>query len=260
MGLGMEPLKLSADLWLIDLGVYLPERETLVIADLHLGYEEALHRAGVLVPRRHLQQVEKHLDGILESLGPRCRPRRLIINGDLKHRFEPLSQREWHEALELLEFLGERFDDLLLLKGNHDTNIEYLAERDRSLKIQDSLQEDGLLLIHGDRRPRPRELEGVELILIGHEHPAVGLRSITGRLEVYKAFLLGEYRGRGLLIQPSFNLLIKGSDLARERAISPLISEDRLKKFEVYPVSDEGEIYSFGPLVHCSNPRLPSSL
>jgi len=250
----MEPFKVSADLWLIDLAAYLPGRGTLVIADLHLGYEEALHRAGILVPRRHLQLVEERLGAILEGLEPRDRPRRLVINGDLKHRFAPLSQGEWRETLELLEFLNKKFEEVMLLRGNHDTNIEYLAECDGNLKIEDSLREGGLLLIHGDRRPHRRELTGVELIMIGHEHPAVSLRSLTGRREVYKAFLLGEYRGKRLLVQPSFNLLIKGSDLTRERAISPLLSERQLREFAVYPVSDEGKIYSFGPLAPLLQP------
>ncbi len=36
--------------------------------------------------------------------------------------------------------------------------------------------------------------------------------------------------------------------------ISPLICEERLGEFEVYPVSDEGEIYSFGPLAPLLQP------
>lgn len=253
----MEPLEIleDEDLWLIDLAIYLPARETLVIADLHLGYEEALRHEGVLLPRKHLTIIEERLARILDRLENRTpQPRRLIINGDLKHRFAPLSRQEWREALELLEFLSGRFEEILLLKGNHDVGIERLVERDHRFRVRDSLQEDGLLLIHGDRRPAEGELEGTALIMIGHEHPAVGLRSITGRLEVYKAFLLGEYCDKGLLVQPSFNLLVRGSDLTRERAISPVISEDQLGRFKIYSVSDEGEIYSFGRLAPLLRP------
>lgn len=252
----MEPFKLFEDLWLVDLAIYLPGQGTLVIADPHLGYGEALRRDGVLLPSGHLWKVEERLAEILERLGPPERPR-LVINGDLKHRFAPLSRREWHEAHGFLDFLTKRFDEVLLLRGNHDTNIDYLAEQHRGLKIQDFLQEDGILLIHGDRQLNRRELDGVKLILIGHEHPAVGLQSrASGRIEIYKAFLLGEYRDRKLLVQPSFNLLLAGGDLAQERAISPLISEDQVKKFQVYPVSDEGEIYAFGPLGPLLRPSL----
>lgn len=241
----MEPLKLAEDLWLIDLAVYLPEPRTLVIADLHLGYEEALRREGVALPPGHLRKVEARLERILSRLGT---VHRLIINGDLKHRFAPLSHYEEQEALAFLEFLAPRFAELILIRGNHDRNIEGLLLGGPHLEVQEALVEGRLLIIHGDREPGRAELSGVEAILIGHDHPAVGLRSRTGRLEVYKAFLLGEYHGRRLLVQPSFNLLVRGSDLARERALSTLLAEERLGGFEVYPVSDEGEIYPLGPL------------
>jgi len=255
--LELEPaLTLAEDLWLIDLAVYLPETKALVIADLHLGYEEALRREGVLVPPGHLRKVEARLLKILRGLGmsPFPRPERLIINGDLKHSFSPLSRREGEEAEEFLEFAAAEFAELVLLRGNHDKNLEPIEERSRQSKgdltIREWLKErEGRLLItHGDREPRGEELEGVELVLIGHEHPAVGLRSKTGRRETYKAFLLGAYRGRGLLVQPSFNLLVRGTDLTREGVLSPLLGEAHLERFLVYPVSDEGEIYPLGEL------------
>lgn len=251
----MEPLKLSESLWLIDLAVYLPYRKTLVIADLHLGYEEALQRDGVLLPPGHLGKVKERLKRILHRLESEGSPNRLVINGDLKHRFVPLSPGERHRALELIEFLDERFDQILLLKGNHDRGIEYLAEQACCLEIQNSWRRDELMIIHGDRHPPQGELGGAKLVLIGHEHPAVGLRSpFSGRLEVYKAFLHGPYRDKRLLIQPSFNLLVQGSDLARERVISPLICEEQLGEFKVYPVSDQGEIYPLGSLAALFQP------
>ncbi len=221
-----------------------------------MGYEEALHRDGVLLPPGHLEKIKARLGAILDRLEAEGRPRRLVINGDLKHRFVPLSRSEWREARGLIEFLGERFDEVLLLKGNHDRSIEYLTGGVGSLKVQHSLRQGETIIVHGDRQPQEGELQGVKLVLIGHEHPAVGLRSpVSGRLEVYKAFLRGPYLDdKRLLIQPSFNLLVKGSDLGHERIISPLISEEHLGQFEVYPVSDEGEIYSFGLLAPLLQP------
>ncbi|MCR4404237.1 MAG: metallophosphoesterase [Candidatus Acetothermia bacterium] len=241
----MEPLELFPDLWLIDLAVYLPKRKTLVIADLHLGYEEALRLAGVALPPGHLRKVEARLERLLSRAGP---VERLIINGDLKHRFAPLSRYEEREAVALLRFLGRRFAELILVRGNHDKNVESLLRAAPQLQVREALVEDGLVIIHGDREPSPAELAAAESILIGHDHPAVGLRSRAGRVEAYKAFLLGEYRGRRLLVQPSFNLLVCGTDLTRERTLSPLLDDERLAAFQVYPVSDEGAIYSLGPL------------
>lgn len=247
----MEPLELTPDLWLVDLGVYLPRRKALVLADLHLGYEEALRREGILLPPGHLRKVAARLERLLARLGALERATDLlIINGDLKHRFAPLSQKEERTAKEFLASLAARFREVVLIRGNHDTHIELLRGSEGRLRIEEALklEAERLLIIHGDREPGEEELAGVELVLIGHEHPAVGLRRKTGRVEPYKAFLLGEYRGRKLLVQPSFNLLVCGSDLTRERALSPLLEEERLEAFRVYPVSDEGQVYDLGPL------------
>lgn len=250
----MSVLKLWEDLWLVDLAIYLPDRITMVIADLHLGYEEALNRDGVLVPRNHLQKVEERLEKIFAHLGVSSENKleRLIINGDLKHQFGPLSRQEWKESLELLEFLAKRAHEIVLLEGNHDRKLGLLTERFAPLEIGKLLKEGSHLFIHGDELPR--ELNGIRLVVIGHEHPAVSLRSsVTGRSETYKAFLKGSFQGKELLVQPSFNLLVKGSDLTKERAISPLIDKARLGEFEIYPVSDEGKIYDFGKLRRASS-------
>ncbi|HIC95963.1 TPA: hypothetical protein EYP12_04955, partial [Candidatus Bipolaricaulota bacterium] len=145
--LELEPaLTLAEDLWLIDLAVYLPETKALVIADLHLGYEEALRREGVLVPPGHLRKVEARLLKILRGLGmsPFPRPERLIINGDLKHSFSPLSRREGEEAEEFLEFAAAEFAELVLLRGNHDkqslSRISKNAKQDQGVALDIVLQ------------------------------------------------------------------------------------------------------------------------
>ncbi len=253
----MEPVELREDLWLVDLALYLPRSGSLVIADLHLGYEEALAQEGVLVPRGHLEGLLERLGNILARLG---KVRRLVINGDLRHQFGPLSLEELKEAEELLSSLSEheQLEELILIEGNHDLNLNLvaLAAKFPKVRARRSLKEGEFLILHGDKHPSEEELAGVELIIIGHEHPAVGLRSeVTGRIEVYKAFLMGTYRGRGLLVQPSFNLLVKGSDITREEVISPLIDSSKLGELEAWLISDEGRIYHFGKVKELLHPQ-----
>ncbi len=245
----MEPLQLE-DLWLLDLGLYLPEARALAIADLHLGYEEALTEDGVLVPRTHLARLEARLEAILEALNAAGgQPEVLVINGDLKHHFGPLAPREWEEVHEFLKFAADRVAEVVLIKGNHDTNLEYLAAKLSGTRFVEYLKLGEFLFIHGDLVPEEGLLEGVEMVIIGHEHPAVGLRSpVTGRVEVFKAFLLGEWHDKRLLVQPSFNLLVKGTDLTQEATISPLLAEVELETFQVFLVGDEGRIYPFAAL------------
>jgi len=86
-------------------------------------------------------------------------------------------------------------------------------------------------------------------IVIGHEHPAVGLRDpVTQRVEVYKCFLVGRWAQKNLLVLPSFNQLVRGSDLLAEQPLSPFVQQSDLETLLVYAVSDDGFIYEFGPL------------
>ncbi|MDW8140667.1 MAG: hypothetical protein RMJ90_00035 [Candidatus Bipolaricaulota bacterium] len=48
------------------------------------------------------------------------------------------------------------------------------------------------------------------------------------------------------MVLPSFNQLVRGSDLTKEVPLSPYLKE--IEDFSVYPVSDDGVIYDFGPL------------
>lgn len=51
-----------------------------------------------------------------------------------------------------------------------------------------------------------------------------------------------------MVVQPSFNLLTKGSDLTRELPLSPFLKKVSLDDLEVFPVSDQGKVYSFGKM------------
>lgn len=246
----MNTLALEAGLQLVDLALYCEPRRLLAIADLHLGFDEALTHEGLLVPHLQLEAVRERLNSILAHLAisPTHPLEKLIINGDLRHPFGRLSQRESREGSDLLAELSVLADRVILVQGNHDGDLEPLVRDRAGVEICQAHREGPLLFSHGDRRPA-RLSPGLRAVIIGHEHPAVGLRDpVTGRVELYKCFLKGCYRGRTLLVQPSFNPLSVGSDLARERCLSPLLDEQALPNFEVYPVADDGSIYAFGPL------------
>ena len=80
-------------------------------------------------------------------------------------------------------------------------------------------------------------------IVVGHEHPAVSVRE-GSRVEVFKCWLLGKWKGRDLLVMPSFNLMAEGTDILSERLLSPLLTD--IEGFRVFAVSDEGEVLPFG--------------
>jgi len=65
----------------MDLALYLEEYKTLIIGDSHMGFEEALNKQGILVPRFQFKETVIRLEKILKNV----KPETIIINGDIKH-------------------------------------------------------------------------------------------------------------------------------------------------------------------------------
>ena len=81
-------MEITPRIYITDLALYF--NFTLVIADVHIGYEEVLNKRGILVPRTQLEEMEKRLGKIFEKLKNR-KIERIIVNGDLKHEFSTIS-------------------------------------------------------------------------------------------------------------------------------------------------------------------------
>jgi len=99
------------------------------------------------------------------------------------------------------------------------------------------------LILHGEEIPKevPKE---VKTIIIGHEHPAVSIRDEI-RTEKFKCFLVGKWKGKNLVSMPAFNPVVEGTDVQKEKLLSPFLKQD-LSNFTVYVVADK--IYRFGKL------------
>ncbi len=219
---------------LIGLGVYIKSADCLVLADFHIGYEEALNKQGVLVPRFSFQDI-------VAWLKPLKHHKLIVVNGDIKHEFGAISQQEWTETLQILDILKSKSGRLVLIKGNHDTILEPLAKR-KDVEILDLIKVGGFLITHGHRVPDANELKGVQGIIIGHEHPAVTLREGV-RTELFKCFLVGNYKRKPLIVMPSSNLLTPGTDVLKEKLLSPFL-RNGISSFDVYIV--EKKVYFFG--------------
>jgi putative SbcD/Mre11-related phosphoesterase len=219
-----------------DLGLFIKASNTIIFADFHLGYEEALNKQGILVPRLSFEDICNRLKPLL------TRPYgTIIVNGDIKHEFGSISRQEWRETGALLELLRKSCRRLVLIKGNHDTIIGPISS---DAEILDHIIIDGMYITHGHTLPGDRDFQKAKAIVIAHEHPAVVLRD-KFRSERYKCFLVGKYKGRALIVMPSFNLLSPGTDVSKERLLSPFLKQD-LSGFDVYIVGDR--LYHFGKL------------
>ena len=246
----MNRLKLLDEIEAVDLTLHLPSHQTLAIADVHLGYEADLIREGTLVPRRHFDDLTTRLARAFEHLGISGENRytRIIVNGDLSHQFGYLTFRELEESSALLKFLRDYFIEVIVLEGNHDGDLKPLHNHDQQVYVAGSYKLGDTFFLHGDEVPDEFDAE-IKTLVIGHEHPAIGLRDrVTGRVEQYKCFIKGHFQERDLLVLPSINPLHQGTDLTRERTLSPFLDEKEINQFSVFPVSDEGNCYRFGLL------------
>jgi len=222
-----------------DLSLYLKKENAIIISDIHLGYEEALNRQGILIPRFQFKETLKKIKKILKDL----EVNEIIINGDLKHEFGTISDTEWHDSLKILDLFMENCDKLTIIKGNHDKIIEPIISK-RGLKAVLGYKLGENYICHGDFIPNNFEYHEAKNIIIGHEHPAITLRR-RGRTETYKCFLVGKFKTKKLIVMPSFNLVVEGTNILKEKLLSPFLKQD-LKNFNVYIVEDK--IYDFGKL------------
>lgn len=254
-------MKIPDNIEVIDLALYINKH--LILSDFHIGYEEALNKQGILVPRFQYEEIIKRLENIFLKLKKK-KIEKIVINGDLKHEFGTISNQEWRLTLRLLDFLGKHCKEIVLIKGNHDTILGPIAQK-RNVKVLDyymirPLSKNPLkkgkttikklknnkkiLVIHGDKIPDKALLKDVTTLIIGHEHPAVSIKE-GPRVELFKCYLVGKWKRKNLITLPSFNLVNEGTDVLKERILSPFLKQN-LRNFNVFVVADK--VYEFGKL------------
>lgn len=224
---------------IIGLTLYLEKQSILVMADTHIGYEEALNKQGVLIPRLQFKEIMKNLEEVFSK----AKPELIVMLGDIKHEFGTISRQEWRDTLNLLDFILEKAR-VVLIKGNHDTILGPLANK-KNLKVKDYFIADGVLFCHGhkilDKEIKEKEWKKLKTIIIGHEHPAISIRDDV-RIEKYKCFLLGKYKRKNLVVMPSFNFVTEGTDVLQEKLLSPFLKN--ISDFKAFVVGDK--VYDFG--------------
>ena len=238
----MEILK---NIEICELALFVKDKRILVIGDLHLGFEESLNKQGVMIPRFLFDDIVS----ILRKAISKTNPKKIVIVGDIKHEFGSISDQEWRHALRLIDFLREKAE-LTIIKGNHDPILFPIAEKrnhdivlepitkKRNVKVRTFYKEGSILFAHGDFVVN----EKTDVIIIGHEHPAVSFKERPS--QKYKCFLKGKYNKADLIVMPSFNTLVPGSDITKRDFLSPYL--EKAKDIEVYIIEDK--VYRFGKL------------
>ena len=86
-----------------------------------------------MVPRFQFPEIIRRLDNIFEKLKGN-KVDKIVINGDLKHEFGTISDQEWRHTLRLLDYLGKKCKEIILIKGNHDNILGPIANK-RNVKV-----------------------------------------------------------------------------------------------------------------------------
>ncbi|MBX4196501.1 metallophosphoesterase [Candidatus Pacearchaeota archaeon] len=223
--------------------LYIEEKgkKILAVGDLHLGYEEALNKHGVFVLRTQFKEMLSELERIFEGLGM---VDKVVLLGDVKHEFGAILKQERTDLLKLLDYLKEHAREVIIVRGNHDAVLEFIA-RDRGIKILDFYISDGYCFLHGDKDFEEIHDRKITHWIVGHVHPAITLTEGV-KSEKYKCFLEGEYKGRTVIVVPSFLDINEGSD-PREGTI-PLAWDISFSRFRVKVVGEDLSVLDFGRL------------
>ena len=232
-------IELKPGFQLIDVALYLTDYKIVTFGDVHIGYEEALNKQGILVPRFQFEETMKRIRKIIDKVPGEIAT--VVINGDLKHEFGDISNQEWKETLLFLDYLGTKSKEIILVKGNHDTILGPIARKRNVKLVEQYVTGDGkICFLHGDKILDNMPL--CDTIIMSNEHPAISLRDGI-RAETYKCFLHGTWRGKELIVLPSFNVVTEGTDVLKEKLLSPFLRQT-LDNFKVYVVADQ--VYKFG--------------
>ena len=175
---------------------YLPDADTLLVADAHFGKAVTFRRLGVPVPQGTTRQTLQQIDDLLWQTGAR----QLVFLGDFLHSAEahaPSTQRalaDWRAQHAQLA--------LTLVRGNHDVRA---GDPPASLGI-DVVDEPFCLPVGSHTLAlchHPQRVEGC-YALAGHWHPCVSLKG-AGRDRVRLAcFWLGDPTTHAVGVLPAF--------------------------------------------------------
>lgn len=150
------------------------ETRTLVIADLHIGWEIALSQKGIHIPTQTPKLLQK-----LKNLTFTYKPEKLLILGDVKHTVATAQIGEWHDIPNFFDEIKRQTKEICVIRGNHDGNLEpLLPENIKILPATGSIVGE-VGLFHGHCWPSPVLLK-CKTLMMGHVHPVVGFRDPAG--------------------------------------------------------------------------------
>ncbi len=171
---------------------------------------------------------------------------KIILLGDLKHEFSGLTKDERNELVNFLGYLEKKCREIIVIRGNHDNYLLNIIAG-KGIKLWDFYKWKEFCFSHGDRNFKEIWDKKIKYLVIGHLHPAIVLRDGI-KAEKYKCFLEGKFKGKKIIIVPSFIEIGEGANILEIMNDSSLIWKFALKKFKVMVINENLEVIDFGKL------------
>ncbi|MCM4161843.1 ligase-associated DNA damage response endonuclease PdeM [Antarcticibacterium flavum] len=163
--------------------LYWPERDMLLISDVHLGKISHFRKYGSAVPAGAIAENFRRLSEVIDFFNPE----NVVFLGDLFHSYANI---EWDL---FTNWLVEITAKVSLVVGNHDV-ISALKYEEVGVEVKQELILGEFFLSH-----HPEEKEGY-LNICGHLHPGYKLRGRGRQTLPLKCF----YKSEDRLILPAF--------------------------------------------------------
>ena len=142
------------------------DKKSLVITDLHLGFESNLALNNVFLGKnKTVTEIIKEIEKMIKK----TKPDSLILLGDIKSGIKSISKTEWETVPIFFERITKLIDTILV-PVNHDANIEKLIPNGITLASSKGIIIDDILLTHGHTVPS-ENFSQVNTIVMGHVHP-----------------------------------------------------------------------------------------
>jgi len=142
------------------------EKKSIVITDLHIGFESELGRKKIIVGKNTtVSQTTNEVNKIIKLE----RPDSLILLGDIKSNVQNITNNEWNDVPYFFKNINQDLETILI-PGNHDGNIEKLIPKNITVTSPNGIVIDDILLTHGHAMPKSN-FSNISKIIMGHIHP-----------------------------------------------------------------------------------------
>jgi len=208
------------------------ESRNLIVADLHIGFEADLAAKNIFIGKNTtINDMISEICKIIDE----TKPDSLILLGDVKSSIKSISKNEWDEIPLFFDKVGRKVE-IVLIPGNHDSNIQRLVPDGVTLVSSTGLVVENTLLTHGHTMPS-NNFSHVEKIIMGHVHPVffkedsvLNGQRVWVSIKAEKQKIFSSSSGEiEITIVPSFNKYFYATHKKKyKKSISPII--EKIKK------------------------------